>query len=154
MTNFYASKSSFRKGALKYFSGGLIALFKSTPFKASLSIDGNQLDLQNKCWMIAVANGKSEGGRYKISPESLNYDGKVEVIVVKAVPRVRLILAFLKLSFGFKFDDALVDRYCLQKSCTIKTDTLLKCHADGEQVSPGTVINFKLLKADLSVIVG
>jgi hypothetical protein len=29
--------------------------------------------------MIAVANGKSEGGRYKISPESLNYDGKVEV---------------------------------------------------------------------------
>ncbi|MAL16402.1 MAG: hypothetical protein CL670_10505 [Balneola sp.] len=154
LTNYYASKSRFKKGALKYFSGGLIALFKSTPFKADLSIDGSQIDLEAKCWMIAVANGKSEGGRYKISPESLNYDGKVEVIVVKAVQRIKLIIAFLKLSFGFEFNDTLVHRFSLQENCTIKTDDHLKCHADGEQVSPGTVINFKLLKAGLSVITG
>jgi len=154
LTNFYASKSRFKKGALKYFSGGLIALFKSSPFKASLKIDGSQVELKGKCWMIAVANGKTEGGRYKISPRSLNYDGKVEVIVVKAVPRIKLIIAFLKLSFGFEFNDALVNRFHLHKNCTIQTDTLLKCHADGEQVSPGMVINFKLLKAHLSVTTG
>ena len=153
LTNYFASKSKLKTGFLKYFIGGLRALFSSNPFHIELKIDGVRIDYPQKCWMIAVANGKSEGGKYKISPDSLNYDGRVEVILVKAVPRFRLIWAFLKLSVGFGFREDLVTQFSVKESCSIEMKTDLKCHADGEQVSPGKSIHCKLIKGAIPVIV-
>jgi diacylglycerol kinase family enzyme len=125
----------------------------SNPFQADLKIDGTESNISDECWMIAIANGKSEGGRYQISPQSLNYDGKVEVIVVKAISRIRLIGAFIRLSFGFSFSDSLVEKFQFIESCEVKTEIQLKQHADGEQISDGTEISFRLIKSAVSVVV-
>ncbi|WP_428236893.1 diacylglycerol/lipid kinase family protein [Gracilimonas sp.] len=153
LTNYYASKSGFKSGFLRYFLGGLKALSMSEPFKAKISISGLNDAIEQQVWMVAVANGKSEGGKYQISPSSINSDGKVELIVVKAVSRMRLILEFLKLSFGFSFNKKIVDEYLFTDTVTISTDRVLKSHADGEQVPKTDHYVFEVLPGALEVIV-
>ncbi|MBO6586412.1 MAG: diacylglycerol kinase family lipid kinase [Gracilimonas sp.] len=153
LTNYYASKSGYGSGFLRYFLGGLNALFTSEPFRAKISISGRNDAIEQKVWMVAVANGKSEGGKYQISPSSINSDGKVELIVVKAVSRIRLILEFLKLSFGFSFNKKIADEYSFTDSVIISTDRLLKSHADGEQVPETNHHVFEVLPGALEVIV-
>ncbi len=152
LTNYYASKSGLKSGFLRYFVGGLKALSISKPLRAEISISGRTEVIEQQVWMIAVANGKSEGGKYQISPSSVNSDGKVELIVVKAVSRLRLILEFLKLSFGFSFNKQIVDKYSFTDSVTISTEYPLKSHADGEQVPEKNHHKFSVLPEALKVI--
>ncbi|MGN8226524.1 diacylglycerol/lipid kinase family protein [Gracilimonas sp. BCB1] len=152
LTNYYASKSGFKSGFLRYFMGGLKALIKSKPLRTKISISGQTNDIEQEVWMVAVANGKSEGGKYQISPSSINSDGKVELIVVKSVTRVRLIYEFLKLSFGFSFNKQMVDEYSFTDSVSISTEHVLKAHADGEQVPENDHHTFKVLPGALKVI--
>jgi YegS/Rv2252/BmrU family lipid kinase len=152
LTNYYASKSVFKSSFLRYFLGGLKALLKSGPVRAKISISGSDEALEQRVWMIAVANGKSEGGRYKISPSSVNTDGVAELIAVKAVSRIRLIIEFLKLSFGFSFNRQIINEYSFTDAVTISTDCVLKSHADGEQVQESDHHEFEILPAALQII--
>lgn len=152
LTNYYASKSGLKSGFFRYFVGGLKALSKSRPFRTEISISGQANDIEQKVWMVAVANGKSEGGKYQISPSSVNSDGEVELIVVKSVIRIRLIYEFLKLSFGFSFNKSIVDVYSFSDSLTITMECVLKSHADGEQVPETDHHEFKVLPGALRVI--
>ncbi|WP_421774620.1 diacylglycerol/lipid kinase family protein [Gracilimonas sp.] len=152
LTNYYASKSGLKSGFLRYFVGGLKALFRSEPVRTKISISEHGTDIEQKVWMVAVANGKSEGGKYQISPSSVNSDGKVELIIVKSVNRIRLIYEFLKLSFGFSFNKRIVDEYSFTDSVSISTEGVLKSHADGEQVPENDDYKFKVLPGALKVI--
>lgn len=136
LTNYYASKSKFQCGALRYFFGGMRALLHSSVFDVELSIGGTKTLLKTKAWMVTIANGTTEGGRYTISPTSKLDDGVFEVIVVKDIPRVKLLWEFIKLSFGMDFSPKVVTNYATDTDCTIKLSAAKKTHADGEQISP------------------
>ncbi len=153
LTNYYSSQSHFKSGTSRYFWGGLKALVMSRPFKLDLTISENSSPIKKEVWMIAVANGKTEGGKYTISPDSVNHDGVVEIVVVKKVSRVRLVIEFLKLSFGYSFKDGVIDKYTTQMGCSIKSDRNLRAHADGEQVAGFSSWNFKVITGALPVVI-
>jgi len=132
-SNYYASKSNIRWGMLRYFMGGLAALFSSELFKAEIKISDKTLQLPDKTWMIALANGKSEGGRYTISPDSNHADGKLELLFVKPVSKLRLVIEFIKLSLDIPFDNRIVELYTITDTVEINIMPPQKIHADGEQ---------------------
>lgn len=152
LTNYYSSQSRFNSGAARYFWGGLKALSKAEPFSMNLSILGYPNSIKKEVWMVAVANGKTEGGKYTISPESVNHDGKVEIVVVEKVSRLRLVIEFLKLSFGYSFKNGVVNQYVTGKGCSIEAKRPLRAHADGEQVAGLSSWNFEMLPGVLPVI--
>ncbi|HET8865811.1 MAG TPA: hypothetical protein VFM80_08930, partial [Gracilimonas sp.] len=152
LTNFYASNSKFKTGSLRYFFGGLKALMVSKPFEASIYIPELKVFIRRKIWMVVVANGKTEGGRYTISPSSNNYDGELEIVVVKSVPRLRILIEFLKLSFGFPFKKSIIESYKVTEECKIETAYKVRAHSDGEQIFGNKTYSFKLLTSSLPVV--
>ncbi len=151
LTNFYATQSLFKRKSLKYFAGGLRALFHAKPFTAQITVDEKELN-SKKVWMVTIANGRIEGGRYNISPTSISGDGVVELIVVKAFSRGRLFWEFIKLSFGFSFKPGLTEVHKIQHTLKVKLNREMKVHADGEQVAQKKRYNFKLNKQLIDVI--
>lgn len=154
LTNFYASKSLFRRGFLKYFFGGLTALLKAGRFDITYNIDGNGSKVYQNIWMVAVANGKTEGGRYKISPNSDNSDGIADVIIVKGVSRLHLIREFIKLSFGRSFDPEMVEILSFQDTMELRNSIKLHTHLDGEQKGQLDQFEFRMNKGAIKVVVG
>ncbi len=154
LTNYYATKSRFKNGSIRYFVGGLKALLSVQPFEVALHIGNTASEvLQRRVWMVAVANGKTEGGKYTISPRSKITDGHAELIVVKDVSRLRLIIEFLKLSMGYSFNPKVIDEYKVHNRLKIAPEKTVKAHADGEQVEGFKEFNFQLLKGDLPVVI-
>lgn len=153
LTNYYSNNSPFQNGRLKYFWAGLRALFESKPFNVTINIGDTKQVYKRNTWMVAIANGKTEGGKYTISPNSVNHDGEVELILVNKVSKVRLIFEFLKLSFGYSFKESVVEVFKSGNGFEVYTESILKVHADGEQVENNrTSFSFSVQKGALQVV--
>lgn len=152
LTNYFASQSNIRNGVFRYFWNGLKAMVLNKTFQADIKLD-EDVKFRETVWMLTVANGKTEGGKYEISPTSDNSDGIIELIVVKPVHRLKLILEFIKLSFGKNFDLAIVDSYSFTKTLAIQTSTAVKAHYDGEQAPDKQEFIFHIKPKAVSVAV-
>ncbi|SMO37055.1 diacylglycerol/lipid kinase family protein [Gracilimonas mengyeensis] len=152
LTNYYANRSKLKTGALRYFHGGLKALFRARPFEIALEFDEMDTVIHQRSWMVTLANGNREGGRYVISPRSRNDDGILEVLVVKDIAKWRLFYEFIKLSVGIAFNPDVVDTYSIQTGGALKSSRRVKTHADGEQIAAKNICTFHLLKSKISVI--
>lgn len=150
LTNFYAANSSIKNGSFKYFWSGLKALLHAVPFPVQLNLDDTEINTTS--WMIVVANGTTEGGKYKVSPNSVNTDGKVEVVIVKPVSRLRLIIEFIKLSFGLSLDKKLVEVISVKDKIVIDSGTVVKAHFDGEQAEDKQQHEFILKQGMLRLV--
>lgn len=129
LTNFYASKMKLLKGSIKYTAAGIKAFLTARTFEVDMNIDGaSQIE---KVWLFAIANGAVEGGKYLISPGSVNNDGKLELVIVPAYNRIKLAIAFLLLSLGRTLSKGF-SRVKSFKSATFKTNEELFIHLDGE----------------------
>ncbi|MDR8392993.1 YegS/Rv2252/BmrU family lipid kinase [Aliifodinibius sp. S!AR15-10] len=151
LTNYYSSKSSLKTAVTRYFVSALKALFRSGKFDYECIIDGEKA--AGKSWMIIVANGAVEGGRYEISPESDNTDGVCEVVIVRDISVQRLLVEFLKLSVGLPFSEKVVLKKRFKSSVSIALDSSIYAHADGEIVEPTDHFSFRIEKQALRVIV-
>lgn len=154
LTNYYSALSGLKSGPARYFWSALKALILAKPFEATLKLDETNQEFTEKVWMIAVANGKTEGGKYIISPNSVNDDGLVEVIAVKHISRIRLLYEFIKLSLGKPFYSQVVQQFTTNNSFSIHTQKVYKAHADGEQVSGPSQFHFDVIKSGLKVVTG
>jgi len=99
-TNEYAQQFKWKMGGLKYTLAGIKSICLAKPFHATISFDHTKVSEQ--FWMIALANGRVEGGAFEISPSSDNSDGRVELVLIRNYNRIKLIIVFLKLSLGIK----------------------------------------------------
>ncbi len=152
LTNYYASISSIESGHFRYFVSAVKALFRSEIFRYECMINGAHME--GNARMIVVANGAMEGGKYKISPESDNSDGIVEVVIVGDAPLLRILVEFLKLSAGHPFSDKIVQTKRGTSSVFIKLNKEVYAHADGEIVPPKKSFSFSIQKQAISVITG
>lgn len=154
LTNFYASRSTFKTGFMRYFSSGLKALIAAKPFITSIVISVSNQQIERKVWMMTIANGPTEGGRYRISPSSENSDGRAELVVVKDISRFRLFVEFMKLSLGLPFSESVADTFTFTNTIQIRTENPQKVHMDGENIvlveNPSV---FELHKAAIEVLV-
>ncbi|WP_020402927.1 diacylglycerol/lipid kinase family protein [Gracilimonas tropica] len=152
-TNYYASKSMFRSGFLRYFFGGLKALMNSKPFDLSLKTDGNPVEITHKVWMVTLANGRNEGGRYTISPTSDHSDGVVEIIIVNPVSRYRLIMEFIKLSLGIPFKNGVIQIRKAKNLIELGVNPSQRVHADGEQLALFSQGKFEINASKIPVVI-
>ncbi|MEQ9090512.1 MAG: diacylglycerol kinase family protein [Balneola sp.] len=149
LTNYYASGFKSLKGTMKYTFAGLKAFLNAKPLVVSGTIDGSGFD--RKVWLIAVANGSIEGGKYLISPNSINSDGLLELVIVPAYDRLKLGLAFILLSFGKAIPDTF-SKVITFKEASLKIADSHFIHLDGEIGQSSSGYEIKLKSESLNVL--
>lgn len=149
LTNYYASKFKNLKGALKYTLAGLKAFFTATPLHIAGTID--DAEFNEHVWLVAPANGAIEGGKYLISPKSINTDGTLDLVIVPAYNRLKLGWAFILLSCGKRLPSSFSHVVSFKgASLSINKDHFI--HLDGEVGLSSTTYQIDLLKKRLKVI--
>lgn len=153
LTNYYAASLKRFLGKLRYFAGGILALLKAQKFKFKLMRgELKSSPLEGESWMIVCANGAVEGGKYRVSPESSNRDGILEVILVKPVSRLKVLIEFLKLSNGLPFSNDIIEKVKgTEFRLELKSPQFV--HADGEIMHGESSYKLRLRAGLLSVIV-
>ena len=148
-TNHYASRLKFLKGSSRYVLAGIQSLFTAKAFQASIELEGESHFFRTM--MIIVANGKWEGGRYLVSPDSENNDGVFEIIILLSLSKLRLALEFIRLSLGLEPSKTIFKSFKSQKA-NINTSKSVFIHADGEGESQTNFFKISLLDKSLNVI--
>ncbi len=151
LTNRYAQNMRGVTGGLKYTIAGIKAFFRAKPF--SVSIISPNFQINQNIWMVVLANGAVEGGKFIISPNSNNSDGRVELVIFPAFNRLKLGLAFIKLSFGIKLNHNYYSSVCV-KSAKITFLSNPPAHSDGEILNIGNQVELTLGKGGLKAIIG
>lgn len=150
LTNYYAASGKYIKGRLKYTLAGIHAFFTAKPF--NVSARGGDLHLEPMAaWMAVLANGSIEGGAYNVSPGSQNNDGKIELVVVPAISRLKLAVAFLKLTLGQPLDNRYSQTYSLREG-EISITPRQWSHRDGEVNRPESSFIVAIHSMKLNVI--
>lgn len=90
-------KSKLIPSGMAYIAGLAITLIRKPGVKASVSLDGGEVQ-QRRMLLSAVANGAWCGGGFHSNPLALQDDGVLDVVLIKNVSRVR----FLSLVNAYK----------------------------------------------------
>lgn len=149
LTNYYASGFKSMKGSMKYTFAGLKAFLNAKPLVVSGTIDGSSFD--RKVWLIAVANGAVEGGKYLISPNSINSDRLLELVIVPSYNRLKLGLAFILLSLGRTIPNTFSEIITFKEASLNISDSHF-IHLDGEVGESSSDYEIKLKSECLNVL--
>lgn len=149
LTNYYASQFSSLKGMMKYTVAGLKAFFTAQSFQIEGVIDAQKWN--ERVWLIAVANGAIEGGKYLISPKSVNSDGILDLVIVPAYSRLKLGIAFILLSLGKSLPSSFSEVVTFEKaSLNIQEKHFI--HLDGEVGNSSSKYKIEFKNKSLPVI--
>ncbi len=149
LTNYLAAKSKF-KGSVKYLVSGFKAFLTAKQARCEIQA-GKAFTYEGYIWMVAVANGHTEGGKYKISPSSDNADGILELVIVPAYSRIRLMIAFLFLSLNISLSNRFFHIY-KTSAASIRIDHHHHIHLDGEIGTASSKYEVRILDEKLAVI--
>lgn len=148
--NHLASSKFYRFKAFRYLFSGIYALsdYKIQTFEIASNVSDAMIQ---DAWMVCLANGKREGGRYLISPDSVPDDGQFEFLILQPVSRLRLIIAFIKLSLGLPFNRSVVKSISVSE---VRISMLNGCHihTDGESLQADQELNAKIVPKALRVL--
>lgn len=130
----YAKKLSFIRGKKKYIIAAAAALIRSRAFEAVINIDDGKT-ISGTFRMLTIANGKAEGGGFRISPGSSNRDGILELILVPAYSKLKLMRSLLRLASGRPLTDS-HRRLISFRQAEIRLGCRQQAHLDGEVTEP------------------
>ena len=118
------------KGNAKYVAATLSTILRDLqPFEAELTIDHHKFSEQIS--LVTAANGAREGGKFYLAPNASTTDGKLDLVLVKAVNRIESFLLLPRVLRGTHLHSPKVyHRQCVRTS--IRSRTPLSIHADGE----------------------
>ncbi len=150
-TNFIASKLPGWLSGFRYVLAGLKVLGSAKKFRATIDQKQSSVSLNIDSKMIVIANGKWEGGKYLISPDSKIDDGLLELIYTKDVSTLRLVIEFLKLSFGIPISPVLFETITGEEF-SIRTLEPVYIHKDGEVLKKNDHFDLKLFPNQIKVI--
>lgn len=105
-------------------------LFRYTPSTLAITIDG-VLHIYERVWFAVVSNQPFYGGGMKISPHANPADGRLNVLVVHGLTRIKLLFMFASVFWGghTRFKEVAVHD---GRRIRINTDRPVPIHADGE----------------------
>ena len=118
-----------KKTKLGYTSSLIKTLFKFDYIDFDAEINGENKKYNS--FIAAVANGDRFGGGIKICPKASACDGKLDFIAVKAMKKLALIGAFLKLKAG-KVLELKETTHITTEKVSVKTDVPYTVNVDGE----------------------
>lgn len=151
LTNFYAQQINSLSGKWLYTLAALKANFVLDPPTVNLIFDGQEL--HRKVLMCTVANGKIEGGNFRIAPQASIEDGKLDFILVDPVSKWRLplLLPYFLTDQGIHLKP--VHHYQITE-LQVKLEKPVPIHADGEQLDCNQLkLDIRVIPAALKIIV-
>ncbi len=135
--------SSYVKVIMREFPKYKLALYK---------IEVNGEIIEEKAWLVTVANGSQFGNNATINPQSIITDGIMELCIVKPFEWWRFPILVYAL-FNNKIDRLPFITTIKADTITILNNDTTVAHIDGEPVHLGPEILFKVLPKSLKVIV-
>lgn len=130
-TNYEASQLKVIKGPLLYFFAALKSAFASIPSEIMVNLDG--VRHVDDYLMFTFANGRVEGGNFKIAPKASLFDGRVDVIMVPPVSKFTLFTRLPLFLFGKQHWSSIVKTTTCKRG-ELELTTPLPAHIDGEQI--------------------
>ena len=88
LANIYAQKYTFVEGRFRYKLAALRAMAGYRAQEFELTADGK--DLNGRYFMIAIANGKVEGGDFWVAPDAVITDGMLDLVLIRDLPLWRI----------------------------------------------------------------
>lgn len=88
-------------------------------------------DINEKIFMINVANGSRYGGGFLVAPQSIINDGELDIVVIKQIAPLKRLSYLPKVEAGKHLQLSLVD-VLKKKKITIQSSFILPAHLDGE----------------------
>ncbi|HEX6148434.1 diacylglycerol/lipid kinase family protein [Nocardioides sp.] len=137
-------------GKLGYPIGALLAAFHPPQLRLRVEVDGKVVvDFDDPVLMVAAGNGTSVGGGTELTPEADPEDGKVDVMISRAVGPVAkfVYVAHLSRSRHHERDDV---TYLRGSRVTVSGEEFY-CSADGEIIGPERHRSWRVLPAAYSM---
>lgn len=141
-------KSAF-KGQLAYLLGLLNALIGYRCVRAKIDIDGKIIE--QKVFLVAVANGQTYGGGMNVAPQADVADGLLDITVVDAVSGFTVLRILPKFIKG-KHDEIKQIHSYRGKQVRIECEKELPINMDGELIGH-VPMSFEILPAALNMFV-
>ena len=138
-------------GKLGYPIGAALTAFNPPIVRLHVEVDGEVvIDVDERVLMVALGNGPSVGGGTELTPEADPEDGRIDVMVSRAVGPVSRVMYAAHLSRGShaERDDV---RY-LRGSQVSVTGGPFWCSADGEIYGPERQRTWRLERAAYSMV--
>lgn len=123
------NKKSILKGHAKYYAQVLRILATFKPQNIKYSIDGK--DYQDDILLLAISNGTTFGGGFKLTPNAVINNGWLDICVIRQLAPLRRFWEVLKLSKG-THEVLKKVTFLRGKKITIKENLNVKAHLDGE----------------------
>jgi len=123
----------FLHGAPKYLIaiGGTYLTYRRMPLK----IKFNDMDIDEKVFLMSIGNGWNVGGGLQLTPKARLDDGLFDVCYVQYISRWRILKIFGKLYDGTADEVAEMEGY-QTKEITVKSERPIPAHIDGESFEP------------------
>ena len=119
-------------------------------WKWDIEIDGKLI--QEKAFIITVANGRQFGYNFQIAPDANWRDGLFDVVIIKSFPRILGGLIVLRAMTGTINKSPYVSHY-RAKEVTISHPDLRLMQTDGDAHECGNKVHFTIEKGGQKVIV-
>jgi len=153
LTNRFAAELLHYPPLFRYAIAALKAVGKQQAFRVSIEQESGLAD-KKSLLMIALANGKVEGGSFWIAPQADIADGQLEMVTVDPLKRWKIpfLLPFILLK-----KTAWLPYIRTRKisSLQLKFERTVAIHADGEIIeNAGREFQIRVKPADLKVITG
>lgn len=133
-----------------YFKCLMHQLWQFTPPLLTLEIDGNFLP-PRRYFLALAANRTSFGGVFNLAPKARFDDGLLDVLLVSAIPKHTFFLSIPRAITGKHLGLKHVSCYTARR-ITIKSDSAVPCHIDGESCYDDQ-FSIKVLPKALKVVV-
>ncbi len=142
-------------GSMTYRAAGLFALAKAKRFRARVTVtdpDGRTAPSRDaEAFGICVTNGRFFGGGLGLPVDGAMNDGRLDLCLVPAMSRVRLIWAFLCLVSHWKIPAWALDIVPAARA-VIDCDRPLEFAADGDRFGSGTRFEVNALPGALAMM--
>ncbi len=125
-----ANRMTRPRGPSRYTIAMLRELLSFQPIEYSLVVDG--VARETRAMLIAVSNGTSIGGGMKITPDARIDDGELDLFIVSALSKPRLLRLFPRVFSGQHVDEPEVE-ITRVRAVRIQAENVI-AYADGERV--------------------
>jgi YegS/Rv2252/BmrU family lipid kinase len=129
--NRFADALPARFGRAVYVIGAMRALVRSRPAGFEVDVDGERLAFRG--WTVAVANSGLYGGGMLLAPGARLDDGRLDVVLLSATGRGRLVRVLPKVYRGTHVDESFV-HVLRGAEVRVSADRAFTVYADGEPV--------------------
>jgi len=121
------------KGELAYLYAllSVLSAYSSLNMHIKITLENSQIELDEPVFAFSVANGKVEGGKFRIAPHAELSDGLLDVCILKGITKLEFFPYVLKYLIGTQISDPKVI-YCKAKAVEVTLKEPDVMHMDGE----------------------